>query len=197
MKKETREKLFEFFKEAYFFQFERREKINGRTGILLAIVTLAAGIGTKYLDDLPAFDGSLFTIAFYVLLLIAVFMGAGAFVYLLKSLAQTLTWHYVPTPSDILAAVERLEKRNPPGTPPVIDSLEIFETKLLRQFAEAATHNDVSNDIKNRYLLRTTQWTAATIIALIVCAPFFYSLKYGSAKPPQRIEIVKPIPSSP
>ena len=183
MQKEFREKLFAYFKEAYFFQFERREKINGRVGVLLAIITVAANIGVKYLDELPTFDGSKMAIGFYSALVAAVGFGALTMWYLVKSLAQALTWHYLPTPTQILAFVERATARDVKDSPAQqIDTEQTSETNLIRQFAEAATHNDVSNDIKNRHLLRTTQWTIVTVLTLIACAPFFYCLKYRTRR---------------
>jgi hypothetical protein len=195
MQKEFREKLFEFFKEAYFFQFERREKINGRVGILLAIVTVAANIGLKYVEELPKFDGSTLAICFYSMLFVAVGFGAVAVWFLIKSLAQTLTWHYLPTPRQMLTFLDKAAARN--KTLPEaerFDAEQAFENNLIRQFAEASTHNDMSNDMKNLHSLRTTQATIATLLALVACAPFFYSLRYKTEKPAQRVEITKPIP---
>ncbi len=111
MEKEFREKLFDFFKESYFFQFDRREKINGRIGGLLAIVTVAANIAVKYLNDLPKFDGSKLVAAFYFVLLAAFVVGGVTVYYICRALAQALSWYYLPTPRQILTFIQQTENR--------------------------------------------------------------------------------------
>lgn len=198
MKKEFREKLFNYCKEAYFFQFDRRDKINARIGVLLAIVAIAANIGLKYLDELPRFDGSVCVIIFYTLLSASLVLGVGAIYNMCKALAKTLKWKYAPNPRPILGFIEKAEARN--KNLPMegqIDICEAFEKNLIRQFAESATDNELTNDTKNRHLLQATLWTIATVIALIACAPSFYYLKFTAGKPVHRIEVVKTIPNSP
>jgi hypothetical protein len=193
VKKEFREKLLNYCKEAYFFQFDRRDKINARIGVLLAIVAIAANIALKYLDNLPPFDGSVRVIVFYALLSVAVVLGAVAIYNICKALAKTLKWRYPPNPRPILSFIDKAEARN--KHLPIEDQIDIheaFESNLIRQFAEAATENDLANDNKNRYLLGATVWTIASVIALMACAPSFYYVKLKGGKPVHRVELVKP-----
>ncbi len=196
MDKEFREKLFDFCKEAYFFQFDRREKISARTGVLLAIVAIAANIALKYLEEFPPFDGSFCAILFIVLLAVALILGAIALYNIVRALVWTAKWKYAPNPGPILQYIESIEARNKHLAPEkAINLCETFETSLIRQFAEAATDNDVNNYTKNRHLLYAVAWAIATVVALIVCPAPFYCLKFKVGELIQKIEIVKPIPS--
>jgi hypothetical protein len=195
--KEFREKLFDYCKEAYFFQFDRREKISARTGVLLAIVAIAANIALKYLEEFPAFDGSFCAILFVTLLALALILGAVALYNIIRALVWTVKWKYAPSPRPILQYIESLKERNKHLAPEkAVDLREAFETNLIRQFAEAATDNDLNNYTKNRHLAYSIAWTIATVVSLIVCAAPFYCLKFKAGKPIQKIEIVKPIPNS-
>ena len=89
MDKEFREKLFDYCKEAYFFQFDRREKINARIGVLLAVVAIGTNIGVKYLDELPPFGRSVGAIVFYALLSGAAGLGICSIYNICKALAKT------------------------------------------------------------------------------------------------------------
>jgi hypothetical protein len=197
MEKEFREKLFDFCKEAYFFQFDRREKISARVGVLLAIVAIAVNVILKYLEDFPTFDGSVCAVVFYILLPVALILGVGALYNIVKALVWTLKWKYAPNPRPILEYIESREKRNE-SLPPEkrLNVCEAFEMNLIRQFAEAATDNDANNYTKTRHLAHAIAWTIATVVTLIICAAPFYCLKFKAGKPVQKIEIVKPIPHS-
>jgi hypothetical protein len=197
METEFRQKVFDYCKEAYFFQFDRREKINGRIGVLLAIIAIAANMALKYLDDLPAFDGSVVMILFYVPLSGALILGLGAIYNMCKAVGKTLKWKYAPNPKPILDYIDQAEARNKQVIAEVrTDVQAVFENNLIRQFADSATVNDLANDTKNRHLLTATWWTIATMLALIVCAPSFYYLKFKVGNRRQKVEVVMPIPTS-
>jgi uncharacterized integral membrane protein len=197
MNKEFRERLFEFCKEAYFFQFDRREKISGRTGVLLAIVAIAVNIALKYLEEFPTFDGSFCAIFFVSLLGIALILGVVALYNIIRALVWTVKWKYVPSPQPIVQHIEELEARNKNlGPERAVDLREVFEMNLIRQFAEAATANDLNNYTKTRHLAYAIAWAIATVVALIFCAGPFYCLKFKMGRPAQKIEIVKPIPKN-
>jgi len=148
---------FEFYKELYHLENQRRETINNSLSIPLAILTgLVAGVYVLF-TTFPFDQNLITTICFSILLICGIFsMGYSSF-YLCKVIVKKLNWRSarssfeykaIADPTSLLRWNESLESTfaGDPDEERLI--LSEFQRQLREQFVECAHHNQKVNDDK-------------------------------------------------
>lgn len=170
----NREQRIEFYKEMYFFELERREKILGRLSIPLTGIAAVAGLLAFMLND-PAPISSAWRMPFQCL-----FAGAIIALVAAATFVQRVAWSFrktcfVATPHEMEVYLGGLRKSYPSGT--ADDEAKISETFAgyrLKTFCRAATFNAAQNDpLSRRQFYAGIFLTLAIVLALSATVTFY------------------------
>ncbi|MCK5214478.1 MAG: hypothetical protein KAR05_03915 [Candidatus Omnitrophica bacterium] len=168
------------FKETYYFEIERKHKINTRFGIPLTILILLLGGLVYFLKNLSIFCELDVVTVLYVVFFAGALLSAGFSIYYV---IRGLFWHtfdYLPKPSildDYFVRLRKyLEKHNTDNIEKVL--MERFSGLLTKYYKNCSDTNITSNDNKIGYLKKS--YVALTgMICFVVLSSFPFFLKYN------------------
>ena len=173
----------ELFKDMYYFELDRKEKLNSKVNLPITITILICGAIVYFSKSINMFGIDLISILFwffYAGLLISTIITVY---YICKSFYD-YPYEYIPTASDFENDINNLQEYY---EDPYFDDIEKDKKQELLQndinkliadnYKKCIDKNIISNDLKTEYLLRSSAGIIVTIIALILCSiPFFLKL---------------------
>jgi len=189
-------KLFEFYKESYEAELENKEKMTARLTFNLGILTIIANICVSFLSDAPAYRTGWMVAGFYVAFGTGIVLGLTSLILFFKAVGFPFgyAYRYIPKTTELERYLRELEKYN--EAVPSTDKIDIertFTGNLMLQYASHAGANAEKNEIRARFTYVAFEFSILSVIALLLCAPLFFTIKFSSGKPPQRVEITAPI----
>jgi hypothetical protein len=175
---EPTELLIEHFSRMYYFEMERKDKINSAAQLPISIVTLAmVGLG-QYWQLLAKVEthaikvvlGSLAVFTFLTFLMTVICTIKVFFGY---------TYDNFPHTTRIKEYLEEYgiymkKRQSEDGSAPEASSVspasvrDEFLSLILDLFTRATTTNTINNDMKTRFLVMARKWTVATIVLLLL-----------------------------
>lgn len=171
--------LLGFYKEMYYFELQRRDRLASALTLPIGIVVIIVGGLLYYVPRLPPLSADPWIMAFFVTFGLGVLSTITA-VYFLARSAWNHAYGYIPTPSEIEAYRQALVQyyRENPGVAPGVDT--DFESFLSSQFLSHTERNTLSNDRRSAYLHRGLCGILLAIIFLALSiVPFYRSQASG------------------
>lgn len=176
------DKLLEQFKESYYFELNRKDKINGYLNFPLALFTLLVGLIAYFLNNLPEIVLNFSSISFYLFFFILVSIVIIAFSFFIRSF-YNYSYYYISIPSEFDDYFKKLGEYNKSvNNAKKIDLDNKHQILMSKQYSEYATVNTITNDRKSRFLHKTSGALILSVIfMLLTCIPYFY-IKYNTER---------------
>lgn len=190
---------YELYKDLYFFEIDRKQKLTNGLGIPIGFATVLASAIFFYLREFN-FSQNFTTLAFLGLLTFALFkLGRGIY-FIIKS-NYDYSYRYLPKGEELedyflknLGHNEKLEKYNKKNDLKDIDHLEKssneFKSFLIRKFVHANQKNGQNNRNKSEYMHSASGCLIyAFVIISISAVPYFIQEHIHPDKAP-KVEII-------
>lgn len=187
---EFTEKLLDFYKELYYFELDRKDKINSYLSFPLAILVLIIGVVSYFLNNLPSFNiNSILSNLFHLFLICLSVNILCSLYYFIKSI-YGYGYGYIATATEIDSYIKKLEEYNKEAPTKQRENIETaFEELLLKQYSEYSSINSKNNDTKSRCLHNTSKSLVIALIFIILSSVPFFILKYNLFKEKKEIKI--------
>lgn len=194
-KPDLMQERFEFYKEYYFRELDRRNQLNSSLSIPIGLITGLAG-GVSYL--LTNFD---YAIRFWLSIPFVVVTGGGIIFLLLSIYNLIIAYTNFPRPYNymLIADVDVIEKYHQDlkayyiANPGVEDTSEKeFENYIVSEMVVNTGNNQKNNKKKTKFSYNCEKYLIRALMLISLSLPFFsinYALKPGK-KPPYSIKIV-------
>jgi len=153
--------LAEHFSERYYFELERKEKINANISIYFGVTALLVGAFIKLLDFLTQYKLKDINCLFWIFLILFLVCLIVSSIYLIKSLFQN--YQYVITPYKWIIQARKLIKHYKKYNEDSKLENDI-QIDITGQYAEYAERNSFSNDMKSGNLAYAKKWLIATLV---------------------------------
>ena len=170
----NREERIDLYRQLYFHELDRREKILARLSIPLAAIVGVMGLLAFMLNDNSPIHGT-WRIVFWCL-----FAGAALSLAVATWLAQNVAWSFTKTcyiafPSDMEEYLTGLRASYPGDSPQQRVAIDDhFKDYLLGTFGRASTYNCRHNDqLMTRQFHTGIAATLAVFLALAASVPFY------------------------
>ena len=152
---------FEFLKDRYDFELDRKDKLTSALALPVAVLTFLGGVGTAMLRSFSYRDQTL-TLIF----LVAMTGGFIAFTLSLVFLARAYlaqTYVYLPLLQDLDKAEEEFREFNAyvQGTGGEVE--ETFGSDLRQRIIKAADANTLSNDRRSKWM----HWSRVSLFVVV------------------------------
>jgi len=185
---------FDFHKELYHIENDRRYTISESLSIPIAIVT---GLLSFLFYLVTSFDYTqdgcmecgflLFAVIGGIPLCVAVYSLIRAF----SNLTTGFEYKGLPYPKDLLDHRQKLVAyytQYGKGEP---EANEKYQQYLIEKFAEHADHNTLVNDQKTRHVFNAKRSMVYALVGIgLACIPFGYNF-FHKADPIDRVEVIK------
>lgn len=181
----------ELFKDMYWKELDRKDRINSNLTLPAGILTVLAGVGAYYIQHFPSPQWELWTISFVVLSLFLCITIVFAVYYFSRAYHLGSAYGYIPTPKEIAQYILDLKNyyasiKEPNIDELVEDDLRIF---LVSKYSEFGTMNTQNNDEKSKYLHRSNVMISISLVILFFSLFPFYMVYHSDSKM-QKSEIV-------
>ncbi|MCB0482717.1 MAG: hypothetical protein KDC83_14910 [Flavobacteriales bacterium] len=181
---------FEFYKEVYFFEHQRKTSIQNAHSIPIGIITVLIGAISFFVNDLinkPIDFGWLLGL-FYLLLFAAIWFIGKAFFLLFKTYTGN-KYQYIPNLDSLHTYEQQIDahyKKN------ITDANIKYFNNLKSALTEAATFNADENRARSSRLFDVNKALfRATIILGISAIPFFSAkLRQVDSAPVHQVKII-------
>lgn len=185
---------FEFHKELYHIENERRNTVNESLSIPIAIGTGLLSF-LFYLVTTFDYTQSGFSVCFFLVLSILGTIPLGFAVYSLIRAFSNLTSGFeykgLPYPEDLLEHRKKLIEHYTQYGNGAAEGEEKYQEYLLGKFAEHTNHNTLVNDQKTRHVFNAKRAMVYALVAMgIACIPFGYNY-FHKTDPVSKVEVVK------
>jgi len=186
---EIEEKLLNLFKESYYFELDRKDKINANLNFPITILVLVVGVLSYYLNNLPNLNHDFTSVIFYISVFALIVNICFCFYFLYRCFTG-YGYDYVSPTTEIDRYVNDIHKYNSQVDEKGKMNVDHELTALLiEQYCRCATTNSQNNIRKTGYLRSTSvSLLCAVIIVAISTFPFFI-LKYQLSSEVQKVEI--------
>lgn len=183
--------LVEHYKRLYYFELDRKDKINSNVHLPMTIVALSIGAVSFFINNLPSLAANdNWPIIFFFFLSCSV-VSIILSVYLIFKTYTGYSYEYVSSTADIDNYVNELQKFNrEAGKKTRVDIQEKFLSLLLKQYCKCATTNSENNDKKAAYFRKSSISIMVAVVLIGITAFPFFATHYNSSPKVQRIEIV-------
>ncbi len=172
--------IYNFFKESYEFEHERKDVLNSRLSFVLTSVIVIVGAGAYLINNMEFMPINTFKVIFLVFLFIFIIPVTFAFYYLYKCLFW-FKYRYIASPALIYKYIEDLKEYNEKSKHNLDIGIKI-EKLLKHQYSQAASKNRSNNKIKNGYFVRSLISTSIAGIVVILLAVPYYVTKATKSK---------------
>lgn len=193
--KAHQENYLEFLKERYYFEHDRKEKLNSKVNNPMTIIILVLGVVSYYIQNLSYTSIQIVDILFFVFMGITMVGVISTGVYLKKSF-YGYDYSYMPKAYEMenyISVINKYYKE------PYFFDFKKEEIKRLldqdmyelykKKYSECVDQNIKSNTKKNDYLLKTSSLLTATLLFLFFSSIIFY-VKSHNIKDIQKVEII-------
>lgn len=164
------DKLFNFYKEQYFFEIQRRQHHYNSLSIPIAFMTAIFTVYAYYFNKFLVFNCyATIKIVFLIITSISILSLSKACFHFYKAFTGR-EYGYVPNPTLINSFEKELKKTN---TQIYAETLCMEHIKT--SFIKTAGHNKEQNHIRSTQLHHCNQYVIFSLILTIIAAiPFFY-----------------------
>jgi len=183
------EKLLNHYKETYYFEIDRRDKINSNLNIPITIFILVVGTLSYYLNNLPNLDYDFMSVFFLISIFALTINTSFSFYYIYRCLTG-YTYDYVSSTIEIDKYINDLgeyDSQRDENSKLNIDYE--LTTLLVEQYCQCASTYSQNNKIKSGYFHSASASLLYAVIILAVSAFPFFVLKYQSPNQVQKVEI--------
>ena len=164
-----KEELLEFYKECYYFEMKRKDKIRQQLGLAVAVLALLCNIISYYFSNFNFHPFICSHLWFYVPFIIGASFAIIAFIYLIRYF-YIEEYAYIPTPKAIRDAInEGMEQSKSED-----DVKDFYIEKLSKQYSKCATHNRRNNKKRSEYVLHSLNCSLISILSLLLTFPGFF-----------------------
>ena len=167
--------IYELFKDAYEFEYQRKDAINSRLSLAYTALIVIIGAISYFINNIKFTPINNLKVIFFVLLAILLIILAFAFYYLFKCLFF-YKYRYVARSDLIDKYIAQLRDYKEKSSKPINIS-EKVEDFLKSQYIDAASKNRANNKIKNGYFIRALRAIFLASIFLAFLAIPYYALK--------------------
>jgi len=161
---------FDFLKELYFHELDRRDRLDQAPTLRVAVLALGAGLFTYYLD--------LYALGDDILGGIFLFAGCGAIVSGLLTIIWIIrsylgyTYSFLPYASQLEKYWRDLQRYRREYQLEEDASRLLFQEALEERLVEAVTHNSFNNNSRSELLYGASRFLAAFVVfALLAGLP--------------------------
>ena len=182
----------ELFKEMYWKEIERKDKINSQLSLPAGILLALAGVGAYYIRNSPSSHSGLWNISFIVLSAFLCISIVIAVYYFFRAYHLGYAYRYIPTPNEIYRYALDLKSYYESIQESNIDKMVENDVRgfLTAKYSEHCTENTLNNDDKSKYLYRTNVAILISLIILFFSLIPFYKVCHSGVKI-QKSEIVE------
>jgi hypothetical protein len=179
------------FRDMYWKEFDRKDKINANLSLPAGILTVLAGVEAFYMQNFPFPKWTLCTISF-VVLSVALFISiAFAVYYFIRAYHLGYAYGYIPNAEEIAKYASDLKKyyesiQSTDIDEKVENDLRVF---LTAEYSKYGTINTQNNDEKSKYLHHANIAISISLIFLFLSLFPFY-IVYHSTSKIQKVEAV-------
>lgn len=177
--------IYDFFRDAYEFEHERKDALNSRLSLILTSLVVIIGAVTYFINNLPFIPIDTLKVLFFASLAGLLIVLGLSFYYLYKCFFS-YTYRYVAKSDLIKNYIAELKEYNRKSRDPV-DIGNKIEDYLKSQYSGAASRNRANNIMKNGYFIRAIKSTFFASILVAILAGSFYAIK---AKEPKEVVYV-------
>ena len=186
---EIKEKLLAFYKEAYFFELDRKDKINSNLNLPITVLVLVVGVLSYYLNNLPNLGYNFSSVVFCLSILILIVNTCVSFYFLYRCFTG-YSYDYIDPTKKIFEYVNDIRTYNKQVDKVNTMDVDYELTELfIDQYCRCATINSQNNKRKTGYLRSTSFAILSSVLTLAISAFPFFVLKYQFASEIQKIEI--------
>ncbi len=181
------ETLKNHFRDRYYFELERKEKINASISIYFGITVLSVGAFIRLLDFIPQYDFEKINYFFWFFLFIFLICLITSSVFLIKSLFKN--YQYVITPYKWIEHAKNTIKYYEKYSIQEPNLEKDIQDDLTGQYAEYAEHNSISNDNKLTDIAIAKKWLVITLIVALLGFSSMYVDKFRLEKKSEDIKV--------
>lgn len=181
----------ELFKDMYWKELDRKDKITSNLSLPAGILTVLAGVAAYYIQHFPSPRWDPWIISFAVLSTFLCISIVFAVYYFFRAYHLGYAYGYIPTPNEITSYALDLKKYYASIQEPDIDKmvendLRVFLTSI---YSEYGTINTQNNDEKSKYLNCSNIAISISLIVLFISLGPFYIVYHSDSKI-QKLEMV-------
>lgn len=172
MKRSFRKYLFEFYKESYYFELERKDKLLQQVGLAVAILTIIGNLLAYFMKalELPAFRVS--DLSFYLFFAPGLILTALSFWHVGRSILHETLYGRIPTPLEMEKAFKDIDSFNKKvGKDRQRKLHEEFYTKLTPQICEFTHRNFHNNNLRYTRIFNGLRFALLGLVFLIAAIP--------------------------
>jgi len=182
------EKLLNHYKESYYFEIDRRDKINSNLNLPITIFVLVVGTLSYYLNNLPSLDYAFMSVFFYISISTLTIITSFSFYYIYRCLTG-YTYDYISSTIEIDKYVNDLREYDSQKDENSKLNIDYeLTTLLVEQYCQCASTYSQNNKIKSGYFHSASVSLLFAVIILAVSAIPFFVLKYQSPTQVQKAE---------
>lgn len=180
--------FYQFNKEHYFFEVNRRHQLTSALAIPIGVLTFLGGVLLVLAKDLESPFSMLATIQFILIVVSAILMSVTIY-FLIRSYFN-YSYGYIATPKELKEHFEAL----------VIYYSNIGESKqsaekeleeyINSEYAAHTHRNTQNNDTKSSYLHKANGFLIASLVFIILAGLPYVAKSIMNGTEPQKIEIV-------
>ena len=174
--------IYEFFRDAYEFEQERKDAINSRLSLVFTGLVVIIGAVTYFINNVRLSPINGLKIVFLALVGALLTVIVFAFYYLFRCLFS-YEYRYIARPNLIEKYVREWKEFNR-KTQDAVDAGEKIRDYLRSQYSDAASKNRANNKRKNGYFVRAVQASCLAAIFVGILVIPFYILK---VKEPEKV----------
>lgn len=176
---------FQFYKENYLTELQRKHDLDSSISIPIGILSVAGSVIFAFIKELKGFERDIVFDAMIVLLAAAVVTLLCSVFFLIRSYFN-YSYRYVPTSSEIKKYNDDLTKFYEGDQGKAKTDLESY---LISEYAANTHTNSINNDSKAAYLHKAKSFMIGALISLFFASlPYF--VKFHKMEQTQKIEIV-------
>ncbi len=179
--------LYQLYEQHYFFEVERRDQLDGKVALPLGVLTVLAGGWLAMLSAINTAASSIITHSLAVGL--AISAASGLVTAVMLALAYfNYEYIYVSSMKELDEHREKLIAHF--GANGIAAAEKDFLKVMLTKYANAQHRNARNNDLKSRWLYRSTGALLVTTGLIGLTAVPFSLVQLQATEVPQKIEIV-------
>ncbi len=190
MNNDFKKELFEFYRQSYHFELERKDRLLQQVGLALAILTVIGNLIAYFLKDFSWVPFNCLDLLFYSFFLSGIVSTGFSLYYVVRSLVHSYWYGNIPTPKEIHETLEKFQKFNQNAS--VEDKVSIegeFRDNLIRQYCDYTDRNEKNNSARYGFIFTGLRYSMVSLILLLAAFPGHMILKSRFPNQIQKIEL--------
>lgn len=173
---------FEYYKNLYNLEEEKRIKLNDSLNMPFAIITIIGAIIYTFLTNFKFAECNLNTISFIVIIILSIIALIISIYYMILSyeVFTRFQYEYLPYPDSLEEYYSHLEEMYS-GASREQEGLHehLFETELIERYVRSCSVNSSLNDRKSGFLHRGKRFLIISLILILIAfIPFIINYFY-------------------